>query len=110
MKIVVVGGAGLMGSKTVSVLRWRGYTIVVASRRHGVDTVTGDGLCAAMAGAQVVIDLSNSSSQCPEVTANFFEASSRNLLGAAIEAGVRHYVALSIVGCDRVPGQGHFRA
>jgi len=110
MKIVVVGGTGLIGSKVAVILRRRGHEIVAASPRRGVNTVTGDGLNEALAGARVVVDLSNAPSHAPDVAAEFFGTSSRNLLAAASVAGVRHYVALSIVGTDRVPGQGYFRA
>jgi uncharacterized protein YbjT (DUF2867 family) len=110
MKIVVMGGTGLVGSKVVVILRQRGHEIVAASPRRGVNTLTGDGLSDVLAGAQVVIDLTNAPSNAPNVAAEFFDTSSRNLLAASAAAGVGHYVVLSIVGTDRVPSQGYFRA
>jgi uncharacterized protein YbjT (DUF2867 family) len=110
MKIVVIGGTGLIGSKTVAILRQGGHEVVAASRKGGVDTVTGEGLKEAMAGAQAVIDLSNAPSSDRQVVLEFFETSGRNLLAAEAAASVRHHVALSIVGTDRVPDQGYFRA
>jgi len=110
MKIVVIGGTGLVGSKTVAVLRWRGQDVVAASRKSGVNTVTGEGLKEAVAGAQVAIDLSNAPSFDAKSVLAFFETSSRNLLAAETAAGVRHHIALSVVGTDRVPGQGYYRA
>jgi uncharacterized protein YbjT (DUF2867 family) len=110
MKIVVIGGTGLIGSKTVAILRQGGHEVVAASRKGGVDTVTGEGLKEAMAGAQAVIDLSNAPSFDRQVVLEFFETSGRNLLAAEAAASVRHHVALSIVGTDRVPDQGYFRA
>jgi uncharacterized protein YbjT (DUF2867 family) len=109
MKIVVVGGTGLIGSKTVAVLRQGGHEVVAASRKGGVNTVTGAGLKEAMAGAQVVIDLSNAPSFDAKAVLEFFETSGRNLLAAEAAAGVRHHVALS-VGTDRLPDQGYYRA
>lgn len=110
MKVVVIGGAGLVGSKTVAILRQRGHEVIAASPRRGVDTVTGNGLDGALVGARVVIDVSNAPTNVPAAAMEFFETSSRNLLGAAVRAGVCHYIALSIVGADRVPDQGYFRA
>jgi uncharacterized protein YbjT (DUF2867 family) len=110
MKIVVIGGTGLIGSKTVAILRQGGHEVVAASRKAGVNTVTGEGLEGAMAGAQVVIDVSNAPSFDAQAVMEFFEASGRNLLAAEAAAGVRHHVVLSIVGTDRVPGQGYYRA
>jgi len=109
MKIVVIGGTGLIGSKTVAILRQRGHEVVAASPNTGVDTITGEGLKEAMAGAQVVIDLSNSPSFEDRAVLEFFETSGRNLLAAEAAAGVRHHVALSIVGTDRTDN-GYFRA
>jgi uncharacterized protein YbjT (DUF2867 family) len=109
MKIVVIGGTGLIGSKTVAILRQRGREVVAASPNTGVNTVTGDGLKEAMAGAQVVIDLANSPSFEDKGVLEFFETSGRNLLAAETAAGVRHHVALSIVGIDR-SDNGYFRA
>ena len=110
MKIVVIGGTGLIGSKTVAILRQGGQEVVAASPKGGVNTVTGEGLKEAMAGAQVVIDLSNAPSFDPQVVLEFFETSGRNLVAAEVAAGIRHHVALSIVGTDRLPDQGYFRA
>ena len=110
MKIVVIGGTGLIGSKTVAILRQDGHEVVAASPKGGVNTVTGEGLKDAMAGAQVVIDLSNAPTFDPKAMLEFFETSGRNLLAAEAAAGVRHHVALSIVGTDRLPENGYFRA
>ncbi len=109
MKIVVIGGTGLIGSKTVAILRQGGHEVVAASPNTGVNTITGDGLDEAMAGAQVVIDLANSPSFEDKAVLEFFETSGRNLLAAEVAAGVRHHVALSIVGIDR-SDNGYFRA
>jgi uncharacterized protein YbjT (DUF2867 family) len=110
MKIVVIGGTGLIGSKTVAILRQGGHEVVAASPKRGVNTITGEGLNEAMAGAQVVIDVSNAPSFDANAVLEFFETSGRNLLAAEAAAGVRHHVTLSIVGADRVPGQGYYRA
>ena len=110
MKIVVIGGTGLIGSKTVPILRQRGHEVVAASPNTGVNSITGEGLKEAMAGTQVVIDLANSPSFEDKAVLEFFETSSRNLLAAEAAAGVRHHVALSIVGTDRTPDNGYFRA
>ena len=110
MKIVVIGGTGLIGSKTVAILRQGGHEVVAASPKGGVNTVTGEGLEQAMAGAEVVIDLSNAPTFDPKAMLEFFETSGRNLLAAEAAAGVRHHVALSIVGTDRLPDNGYFRA
>ena len=110
MKIVVIGGTGLIGSKTVAILRQGGHEVVAASPNTGVNTITGAGLKEAMAGTQVVIDLANSPSFEDKAVLEFFETSGRNLLGAEAAAGVRHHVALSIVGTDRTPENGYFRA
>src|SRR5213079_247512 len=110
MKIVVIGGTGLIGSKTVSILRQGGHEVVAASPNTGVNSITGEGLKEAMAGAQVVIDLANSPSFEDRAVLEFFETSGRNLLAAEAAAGVRHHVALSIVGTDRTPDNGYFRA
>ena len=109
MKIVVIGGTGLIGSKTVATLRQRGHEVVAASPNTGVNTVTGEGLKEAMAGARVVIDLANSPSFEDTAVLQFFETSGRNLLAAEAAAAVRHHVALSIVGTDR-SDNGYFRA
>jgi uncharacterized protein YbjT (DUF2867 family) len=110
MKIVVIGGSGLIGGKTAAILRQGGHEVVAASPRCGINAVTGEGLTQAMAGAQVVIDLANSPSFENKAVLEFFEASSRNLLAAGAAAGVKHHVALSIVGTDRTPDNGYFRA
>jgi uncharacterized protein YbjT (DUF2867 family) len=110
MKIVVIGGTGLIGSKTVAILRQRGHEVVAASPKSGIDTITGEGLKEVMAGAQVVIDLANSPSFEDKAVLEFFETSGRNLLAAEAPAGVRHHVALSIVGTDRTPEIGYFQA
>ena len=109
MKIVVIGGTGLIGSKTVAILRQGGHEVVAASPKSGINTITGEGLKEAMAGAQVVIDLTNSPSFEDRAVMEFFETSGRNLLTAEAAAGVRHHVALSIVGIDR-SDNGYFRA
>src|SRR2546430_3359027 len=110
MKIVVIGGTGLIGSKTVAILRQGGHEVVAASPNTGVNTITGQGLKEAMAGTQVVIDLANSPSFEDKAVLEFFQTSGRNLLAAEAAAGVRHHVALSIVGTDRTPDNGYFRA
>src|SRR5580700_23509 len=110
MKIVVIGGTGLIGSKTVAILRQSGHEVVAASPKSGINTITGEGLQQAVAGAQVVIDLANSPSFEDKAVLEFFETSGRNLLAAEAAAGVLHHVALSIVGTDRTPDNGYFRA
>ncbi|MBO0757963.1 MAG: NAD-dependent epimerase/dehydratase family protein, partial [Bradyrhizobiaceae bacterium] len=109
MKIVVIGGTGLIGSKTVAILRQGGHEVVAASPQSGINTITGEGLKEAVAGAEVVIDLANSPSFEDRAVLEFFETSGRNLLAAEATAGVRHHVALSIVGIDRTHN-GYFRA
>jgi uncharacterized protein YbjT (DUF2867 family) len=109
MKIVVVGGTGLIGSKTVAILREGNHEVLAASPRNGFDTITGAGLREAMAGANVVVDLANSPSFEDKAVLEFFETSGRNLLAAEAAAGVGHHVALSIVGVDRTDN-GYFRA
>ena len=109
MKIVVIGGTGLIGSKTVAILRHGGHEVVAASPNSGVNTITGEGLKEVVAGAQVVIDLANSPSFEDNAVLKFFETSGHNLLAAEAAAGVRHHVALSIVGTDR-SDNGYFRA
>src|SRR6516225_242376 len=109
MKIVVIGGTGLIGSKTVAMLRQRGHEVVAGSPKSGINSITGGGLKEAMAGAQVVIDLANSPSFEDKAVLEFFETSGRNLLAAEAAAGVQHHVALSIVGIDR-SDNGYFRA
>jgi uncharacterized protein YbjT (DUF2867 family) len=109
MKIVVIGGTGLIGSKVVAILRQGGHEVVAASPRSGVDATTGKGLKEALAGAQVVVDLANSPSFEDSAVLKFFESSGRNLFPAETEAGVQHHVALSIVAIDRTDN-GYFRA
>jgi uncharacterized protein YbjT (DUF2867 family)/quercetin dioxygenase-like cupin family protein len=116
MKIVVIGGTGLIGSKAVNIFRQRGHDVVAASPSTGVNTLTGEGLARALAGAQIVVDLANSPSFEDKPSMEFFETSGRNLLAAEKTAGVKHHVALSVVGTDRLtksgPGSlsGYFRA
>src|SRR6516165_3091632 len=108
MKIVVIGGTGLIGSKTVAILRQGGHEVVAASPKSGVNTITGEGVKEAVAGAQVVIDLANSPSFEDKAVLEFFETAGRNLLPAEAAASVRHHVALSIVAVDRTEN-GYFR-
>jgi uncharacterized protein YbjT (DUF2867 family) len=110
MKIVVIGGTGLIGSKLVSALRNKGHEALAASPDAGVNTITGAGLAEALANARVVVDVSNSPSFEDAAVLKFFETSTTNLLAAEARAGVGHHVALSIVGTDRVPGSGYMRA
>src|SRR3954471_440285 len=106
MKIVVIGGSGLIGSKVVNILGQRGHEVVAASPSTGVNTLTGEGLAKALAGAQVVVDVANSPSFEDKPALEFFETSGRNLLAAEKAAGVKHHVALSVVGTDRLTGSG----
>src|SRR5689334_6330674 len=108
MKIVVIGGTGLIGSKVVAILRQGGHEVVAGSPKSGINSITGEGVKAAMVGAHVVIDLTNSPSFEDKAVLEFFETSGRNLLPAEAAAGVRHHVALSIVGTDR-SDNGYFR-
>jgi uncharacterized protein YbjT (DUF2867 family) len=110
MKIVAIGGTGLIGSKTCAILRQGDHEVVAASPNTGVNTITGQGLKEATAGTQVVIDLANSPSFEDKAVLEFFQTSGRNLHAAEAAAGVRHHVALSIVGTDRTPENGYFRA
>jgi len=110
MKIVVIGGSGLIGTKLVNKLRQLGHEVVAASPSSGVNTITGEGLAEALAGAQVVVDVTNSPSREDKAVMEFFETSSRNLLAAEAAAGVGHHVALSVVGTDRLLESGYFRA
>jgi uncharacterized protein YbjT (DUF2867 family) len=110
MKIVIIGGTGLIGSKVVERLRRKGHEVIAASPNSGVDTITGEGLAEALAGAAVVVDLANSPSFEDKAVLAFFETAGRNLLGAAKKAGVRHHVALSVVGAERLPDSGYLRA
>jgi uncharacterized protein YbjT (DUF2867 family) len=110
MKIVVIGGSGLIGSKLVNTLRERGHDALAASPSTGVNSITREGLAEAMDGADVVVDVANAPSWEDQAVLDFFETSSRNLLAAEAAAGVRHHVALSIVGSERLPDTGYFRA
>jgi uncharacterized protein YbjT (DUF2867 family) len=110
MKIIVIGGSGLIGKKVVKNLREQGHEAVAASPSTGVNTVTGEGLAQALAGAQVVVDVANAPSWEDKAVLAFFETSGRNLLAAEAAAGVGHHVALSVVGTDRLLASGYFRA
>src|SRR5437588_1286991 len=110
MKIIVIGGSGLIGKKVVKNLRQQGHEVVAASPSSGVNTVTGEGLAQALAGAQVVVDVANAPSWEEQAGLAFFETSGRNLLEAEAVAGVGHHVALSVVGTDRLLASGYFRA
>ncbi len=110
MKIVVIGGTGLIGAKLVKLLRERGKEVLAASPATGVNTLTGEGLDTALAGAQKVVDVSNSPSFADAAVLEFFRTSTTNLLAAEARAGVRHHVALSVVGADRLPQSGYLRA
>ena len=110
MKIVVIGGTGLIGTKVVKNLREKGHEVVAASPSKGVNSVTGEGLAQALAGAQVVVDVANAPSWEDKAVLEFFDTSTRNLLAAEAPAGVRHHVALSVVGTDRLLASGYFRA
>jgi uncharacterized protein YbjT (DUF2867 family) len=110
MKIVVIGGSGLVGKKTVMNLRQQGHEVVAASPSSGVNTVTGEGLAQALTGAQVVVDVANAPSWEDNAVLAFFETSGRNLLAGEAAAGVGHHVALSVVGTDRLLASGYFRA
>jgi uncharacterized protein YbjT (DUF2867 family) len=110
MKIVVIGGSGLIGKKLVNNLRQRGHEVIAASPSTGVNTLTGEGLAEALSGAQVVVDVANSPSFEDKAVLEFFETSGRNLLAAETKAGVGHHVTLSVVGTDRLLASGYFRA
>ncbi|MGF6177772.1 SDR family oxidoreductase [Ensifer sp. 4252] len=110
MKIVVIGGTGLIGSKLVKNLRERGHDVLPASPNTGVNTITREGLAAAMDGAEIVVDVANAPVWEDKAVLEFFETSGRNLLAAEAAAGVRHHIALSIVGSERLPDNGYFRA
>ena len=110
MKILIIGGTGLIGTKTAAILRQRGHQVIAASPKTGVNTITGEGLKDAMAGTEVVVDLANSPSFEDKAVMDFFTTSEGNVLPAEAAAGVRHHVALSIVGTDRSPDIGYFRA
>jgi uncharacterized protein YbjT (DUF2867 family) len=110
MKIVVLGGTGLIGSKVVNLLRARGHEVIAASPSQGINSITGEGLTEALTGAQVVLDVTNSPSFEDKAVLEFFETSTHNVLAAEAKTGVGHHVAVSIVGCDRLPGSGYLRA
>ncbi|MEY9587591.1 uncharacterized protein YbjT (DUF2867 family) [Sinorhizobium fredii] len=110
MKIVIIGGTGLIGSKTVDRLRKQGHEVIAASPNTGVNTITGEGLAEALAGTDVVIDLANSPSFEDKAVMEFFETSGRNLMAAEKVAGVKHHIALSVVGTERLQESGYFRA
>jgi uncharacterized protein YbjT (DUF2867 family) len=110
MKIVVIGGSGLIGSNVVSRLQKRRHDVIAASPNTGVNTITGEGLADALAGAQVVVDVANSPNFEDHAVMEFFQTAGRNLLAAEAAAGVRHHVALSVVGADRLPQSGYLRA
>src|SRR5258705_6738579 len=108
MKIVVIGGSGLIGTKVVNKLRQLGHEVVAASPSSGVNTITGEGLVEALAGAQVVVDVANAPSWEDRAVLQFFETSGRNLLSAEAAAGVGHHSALAVVGTDRLLASGYF--
>lgn len=110
MKIVILGGTGLIGSKVVNLLRAGGHDVVAASPSKGINSITGEGLTEALTGAQVVVDVTNSPSFEDKAVLEFFETSTRNVLAAEAKTGVRHHVALSIVGTDQLPASGYLRA
>jgi uncharacterized protein YbjT (DUF2867 family) len=110
MKIVVIGGSGLIGKKLIPILRKRGHEAVPASPSSGVNTLTGGGLAQALEGADVVVDVSNAPSWEDAAVLEFFQTSTRNLLATEVAAGVGHHVALSVVGADRLPDSGYMRA
>src|ERR1700680_769582 len=110
MKIVVIGGTGLIGTKLAAKLREKGHEVIQAAPSTGVNTITGEGLEKALSGAEIVVDVANSPSFEDNAALKFFETSGRNLLAAEAAAKVRHHVALSIVGTDRTPDNGYFRA
>lgn len=110
MKITILGGSGLIGSKLGNLLRQAGHEVVSASLQSGVNVLTGQGLDAAMAGAQVVVDVTNSPSFADKAVLDFFTTSGRNIVAAEVKAGVAHHVALSVVGTERLPESGYLRA
>jgi uncharacterized protein YbjT (DUF2867 family) len=110
MKIVVIGGSGLIGSKLVGLLRAKGHEVLAASPNSGVNTITREGLAEALSGADIVVDVANSPSFEDKAVLDFFETSGRNLLAAEAAAAVSHHIALSVVGADRLPNSGYLRA
>src|SRR5262245_24665763 len=110
MKIVVIGGTGLIGSKVVQKLKQKGHEVVAAAPNTGVNTITGEGLAEALAGAQVVVDVANSPSFEDRAAMDFFQTAGKNLTAAEVAAGIKHHVALSVVGTERLQDSGYFRA
>jgi uncharacterized protein YbjT (DUF2867 family) len=110
IKVIVIGGTGLIGTKLVKNLRERGHEVLAASPKSGVNTFTGEGVAEALTGAQVVVDVANAPQWDDKAVLEFFETAGRNLLGAEKTTAVRHHVALSIVGADRLPASGYLRA
>jgi len=110
MKIVVLGGTGLIGTKVVNLLRSAGHEVIAASPSLGINSITGEGLTGALTGAQVVVDVTNAPSWEDNAVLEFFETSTRNVLATEAKSGVHHHVALSIVGCDQLPASGYLRA
>src|SRR3954454_6710562 len=110
MKIVILGGTGLIGSKVVNLLRADGHEAVAASPSEGINSITGEGLLDALTGAHALLDVTNAPSWEDKAVLEFFETSTRNVLAAEAKTGVGHHVALSIVGCDRLPASGYLRA
>src|SRR5262245_8403416 len=109
MNITVLGGSGLIGSKLVNLLRQQGHEVVAASLASGLNTMTGAGLDEALAGAQVVVDVTNSPSFEDKAVLEFFETSGRNIIAAEVKAGVKHHIALSVVGTERLQESSYFR-
>jgi len=110
MKLVVLGGTGLIGTKLAKLLRSEGHEVIPASPSLGINSITGEGLSEALTGTQVVVDVTNAPSWEDKAVLEFFETSTRNALAAEVKVGVGHHVALSIVGCDRLPASGYLRA
>ena len=110
MKIVVIGGTGLIGSKVVEKLKQKGHEVIAAAPNTGVNTITGEGLADALAGAQVVVDVANSPSFEDQAAMDFFQTAGKNLTAAEVAAGIKHHVALSVVGTERLQDSGYFRA
>jgi uncharacterized protein YbjT (DUF2867 family) len=110
MKIVVIGGTGLIGSKVVEKLKQKGYEVIAAAPNTGVNTITGEGLAKALAGAEVVVDVANSPSFEDAAAMDFFQTAGKNITAAEVAAGVKHHIALSVVGTDRLQDSGYFRA
>jgi uncharacterized protein YbjT (DUF2867 family) len=110
MKIVVIGGTGLIGSKVVEKLKQKGHAAIAAAPNTGVNTITGEGLADALAGAQVVVDVANSPSFEDQAAMDFFQTAGKNLTAAEVAAGIKHHVALSVVGTERLQDSGYFRA